>query len=42
MQASDLASPSLGSDPVDDIAEEAHDCPCGHIDVVARRGAQMD
>jgi hypothetical protein len=42
VQAGDLASPSHGSDPVDDVAKEAHDCSCGHIDVVATRGAQMD
>jgi hypothetical protein len=42
MQARHLASPSFGRDPNDDVAEKAHDRACGNIDVVTRRGAQMN
>ena len=42
MQAGHLPGPSLGRDCADDVTEEAHDRAWRNIDLVTRRGTQMN
>jgi hypothetical protein len=41
VQLSDLAGTTLERNPGHDVAEEAHDRPRGHVDLFARRRAEM-
>ena len=42
IEVSGLTRSALSGDAADDVTEEARDGSCGHVDVLARRRAQVD